>query len=351
METKKLYQLLIVDDESFVRQGLSQYVDWEALGYAVAGTADCKETALHFLEENPVDVILTDIRMPDGTGLELLQECRGIQPDVKSVILSGYGEFEYAQKALRLGSFDFLTKPVDFSQLTAIFLKLHDTLSQLETQNRNLQEVDRLKKDNFFHNVTKYSVEPETLAQRCREYNLPPCGRYGILRIRYPDAENCLPGLPPDCREAVSRLIGESGAGDRCYVFPNEAHEITVALYDIPKGETAGLLELLKPYLDYHEAIAGVGSFYEGIGKLKEAYQEAGQALEYHHLQTEERIIEYGKASGQIDFGAAYSQNSKESMLDCLSEGRSDLPDHFHEVETPDSGYCQRVSGFYGAFD
>ena len=109
------------------------------------------------------------------------------------------------------------------------------------------------------------------------------------------------------------------------YVFPNEAHEITVALYDIPKGETTGLLELLKPYLDYHEAIAGVGSFYEGIGKLKEAYQEAGQALEYHHLQTEERIIEYGKASGQIDFGAAYSQNSKESMLDCLSEGRSDL--------------------------
>lgn len=325
METKKLYQLLIVDDESFVRQGLSQYVDWEALGYTVAGTADCKETALHFLEENPVDVILTDIRMPDGTGLELLQECRGIQPDVKSVILSGYGEFEYAQKALRLGSFDFLTKPVDFSQLTAIFLKLHDILSQLETQNRNLQEVYRLKKDNFFHNVTKYSVEPETLAQRCREYNLPPCGRYGILRIRYPDAENCLPGLPPDCREAVSRLIGESGAGDRCYVFPNEAHEITVALYDIPKGETAGLLELLKPYLDYHEAIAGVGSFYEGIGKLKEAYQEAGQALEYHHLQTEERIIEYGKASGQIDFGAAYSQNSKESMLDCLSEGRSDL--------------------------
>ena len=68
-----------------------------------------------------------------------------------------------------------------------------------------------------------------------------------------------------------------------------------------------------------------MGSFYEGIGKLKEAYQEAGQALEYHHLQTEERIIEYGKASGQIDFGAAYSQNSKESMLDCLSEGRSDL--------------------------
>ena len=78
METKKLYQLLIVDDESFVRQGLSQYVDWEALGYTVAGTADGKETALHFLEENPVDVILTDIRMPDGTGLELLQECRGI---------------------------------------------------------------------------------------------------------------------------------------------------------------------------------------------------------------------------------------------------------------------------------
>ena len=196
----------------------------------------------------------SDIRQNDINRIFLqkmqscLQECHGIQPDVKSVILSGYGEFEYAQKALRLGSFDFLTKPVDFSQLTAIFLKLHDTLSQLETQNRNLQEVYRLKKDNFFHNVTKYSVEPETLAQRCREYNLPPFGRYGILRIRYPDAENCLPGLPPDCREAVSRLIGESGGGDRCYVFPNEAHEITVALYDIPKGETTGLLELLIPY-------------------------------------------------------------------------------------------------------
>lgn len=324
METQTLYQLLIVDDESFVRQGLSQYVDWKALGYTVAGTADSKEASLRFLEEHPVDVILTDIRMPDGTGLELLQECLDIQPDVKSVILSGYGEFEYAQKALRLGSFDFLTKPVDFPQLTTIFLKLHDVLRELETQNRNLTEVYRLKKDNFFHNVTKYSVGAEMLSQRCREYGIPIDGRCGIVRIRFSDAGSRLLAPPSDYRESVSRLIEESVVAGHCCVFSNEAHEIAAAVYDVSKEDMDGFLKLLKPYLDFHDAIAGVGSIYIGIGKLKEAYQEAGQALEYHHIQTEERIIEYGKVSSQIDFGAAYSQSIREEILNCLSEGRSD---------------------------
>ena len=145
-------KILVVDDEKIILQGIVRLLKSNPLVDDVYWAEDAF-IALDFLKGHQVDAVVTDIRMPDGTGLELLQECRGIQPDVKSVILSGYGEFEYAQKALRLGSFDFLTKPVDFSQLTAIFLKLHDTLSQLETQNRNLQEVYRLKKDNFFHNT------------------------------------------------------------------------------------------------------------------------------------------------------------------------------------------------------
>lgn len=132
------YQVLIVDDEEIVCRGLAQFVKWQNYGFAVAGTAYNADEALALLERTPVDVVFMDIRMPGKSGLELLQIIQKQYPHIKSVILSGYADFSYAQEAIRCGAVDYLTKPVVLKDIEAL-------LERLRTEFRNCQRADPIR--------------------------------------------------------------------------------------------------------------------------------------------------------------------------------------------------------------
>jgi two-component system response regulator YesN len=103
-------KILIVDDEYIVRLGLKTIVDWATFGYMVAGEAANGREALDFFENNPVDVILTDIKMPVMDGLELTRRIRARNKKMRIIILSHYDEFSYAQEAINLGAFRYILK-------------------------------------------------------------------------------------------------------------------------------------------------------------------------------------------------------------------------------------------------
>lgn len=119
-----MYRVLIVDDEMpalrFVRSIIEQF----AKGFQVAGTATSGEQALQFLQQNPVDLLITDISMHGMNGIELAQTARLLQPKIHMIIISGYGEFEYAQGAIQAAVDDYLLKPVSISKMTAILQAL-----------------------------------------------------------------------------------------------------------------------------------------------------------------------------------------------------------------------------------
>ncbi|MDO4444074.1 MAG: response regulator [Bacillota bacterium] len=119
-----LYQLLIVDDEKLVADSMADYVDWASTGFEVCAVAYGVEEAMDILRKKQIDVMLTDIIMGDGTGLELIERAINVNNDLKCVILSGHEEFSYAKKAIRLGVYDYLVKPVDFDELEKLFLNL-----------------------------------------------------------------------------------------------------------------------------------------------------------------------------------------------------------------------------------
>lgn len=112
---------IIVDDEEVIREGLSEYIGWSGLGIELKGAfADGREV-LRYLEAHPVDIIVSDIRMPALNGLELIAAVRegktagGKQPQV--IFLSGFDDFKYAQEAIRLGAFDYLLKPAEAEEI------------------------------------------------------------------------------------------------------------------------------------------------------------------------------------------------------------------------------------------
>lgn len=100
--------ILIVDDEESVRESLEKVLN--KAGYATR-TASSGNEALTMLAKQPVDVILSDLKMPDGDGVELLQHAKKNFPDTEVILLTGYGTIETAVEAMRDGAYDFITKP------------------------------------------------------------------------------------------------------------------------------------------------------------------------------------------------------------------------------------------------
>lgn len=132
-----MHKLLIVDDEWMIREGLEKTVPWNEWDIEVAGTAKNGCEALEKLQELTVDILLTDIRMPKMTGLELIEVCKQQYPSMKIVLLSGHDEFSYAQKALRLGVSDYLLKPTDFHELKRVMLTASQELKMAKDASDN----------------------------------------------------------------------------------------------------------------------------------------------------------------------------------------------------------------------
>ncbi|MBP1994423.1 response regulator transcription factor [Paenibacillus eucommiae] len=150
-----MYNLLIVDDEHRVREGLRKLIDWGSVGFQVSGDVESAEQALEFIKANKTHVVLTDIIMYEINGIELVGKLNECEPGIKTVILSGFGEFHYAQQALRLGAYDYLTKPVDFDELKRIFAKIKLVLDEEMKDADMEEEYARLKKEKFLINLIK----------------------------------------------------------------------------------------------------------------------------------------------------------------------------------------------------
>ena len=121
-----MIRLLIAEDEKLIREGLVNTVPWKRMGFELVGATNNGLGALEMARRLDPQVLLTDIRMPKMDGLELLATVHRELPRLKVVILSGYDDFAYAQKALRLGALDYLLKPVDLAAITETMEKVRE---------------------------------------------------------------------------------------------------------------------------------------------------------------------------------------------------------------------------------
>ena len=133
-----LYRIILVDDEEEVRKSIIRKIDWTAVGFAVVGDAENGEDALEKIENLEPDVVLTDIRMPYMDGLTLAERIRQKYPSMKIVIFSGYDDFEYAKQAIKLNVTEYILKPVNVEELTAILKRIKTNLDEEIEQKRNV---------------------------------------------------------------------------------------------------------------------------------------------------------------------------------------------------------------------
>lgn len=113
MNTAPLSRVLIVDDEYYFRQLLIHLVDWASVGFEVVAEAEDGVAALQIMEEQSIDLIITDIEMPHMNGLDFIKAVRELDSAAKLVFITSYDNFSYAQQAISLGADHYLLKPVD----------------------------------------------------------------------------------------------------------------------------------------------------------------------------------------------------------------------------------------------
>ena len=127
-----MYKVVLIDDEPLILVSLERRIDWAAHGFTVVGKARGGEEGLRQIHDLQPDLVFTDIRMPDVSGLDLLREARKMYPDMLFAVLSGYSEFEYARRAIEYGVLGFCLKPFDENELYALLDKAAALLGKLE---------------------------------------------------------------------------------------------------------------------------------------------------------------------------------------------------------------------------
>ena len=141
------HNILIVDDEQLIRQGLRARIEYLGIDVDEIFEAENGLMALRLQEEHPIDVVITDIRMPDMDGLELIQEMQKKNNQIKFVVLSGYAECSYAETAIRLGVKAYLLKPVSNDDLKAAFDKAYKEMEQTASVRQEVQMKKRMDRE------------------------------------------------------------------------------------------------------------------------------------------------------------------------------------------------------------
>lgn len=210
--------LLIVEDDRAVRDACEAFVN--AMGYTTIATGSASD-GLAIMERTPVDVILTDFRMPGMNGLEFLEAIRGANPDVFVIVMSGYGSIETAVEAMKRGACEFICKPFNLSDLRRILEKIEAQLGADSRARLLRQELDKLGGLSLLIGRSPVMQQMYRIIMRIANSSNPVLilgergtGKELLARsIHLATKDNNLPFIPVDCcslmpKQLESELFG-----------------------------------------------------------------------------------------------------------------------------------------------
>lgn len=152
----KKNKLLIVDDEWIIADSLSSMEEWGERFIEVVGIAHNGYDAIRILETESIDLVITDIRMPDLDGLQLLQFIYEAMPNTHVILISGYEDFSYARTALKYGAKGYILKPIDTDELFEIVDRLFRQLDPVSEEDVSLREMPLTYHKEIVHKSMEY---------------------------------------------------------------------------------------------------------------------------------------------------------------------------------------------------
>lgn len=302
-----LLKVIIVDDEYLVRNLLRNCIDWKEIGYEIAGEASHAQEALELVEKVSPDVIFTDICMPYIDGIEFARIVTEKYPLLKVVILTGYEEFEYAKRSIKIGISDFLLKPVNDDEIRKVALNIR---KKIELEKNHQVEYDKLReqleenmpylRDKLLNELIQSSQENTDLGRRLDYFRLKinlECIQIAVIDVLYPEigveiGEEDKLILRMQSMEMIRRYFSED---IRIHIFFDNRQRIVILSSDSGIELTGCLEEIKSLFINSLKCYVcmGVGNLYHGLEKARISYKEACNALDYKVIAGKNQIIHY----------------------------------------------------------
>jgi len=300
-----VYKVLIAEDEASARRWVSKIIDWTDLGFELVEVAQNGLEAWNLYNEHTnIDLVITDIHMPEMDGIELVKNIRsysGNHPEI--IILSGYGEFKYAQEALRFQVNDYILKPMSKEQLIELLKKIVSRLENRKLISDNLLYANQQRKENddkdkqaFYERWLMGDGAGPEFKRDLVKYCLPDYESGMLLYIAELDFYDQLVAHNSEtdmnlCRFMIQNIISEMASryGDSQCIFlaPNQLM-VMINISDNLYLDSNGMRQLglrfqesLKQYVRLFPIHLSLGCVrvYDSWTKLPEFYEQASCAL------------------------------------------------------------------------
>ncbi|WP_237648669.1 response regulator transcription factor [Sediminibacillus terrae] len=261
--------MVIADDERIIREGMKMALDWEKLGIQIVGKAESGKEALSLVKKWNPHILITDIRMPGLSGLDLIRAVKEEKQTIKTVIVSGYSEFAYAQEAIRLGADDFILKPLNDLDLEKIIKRL---VSEIQADQQDSREKAKLEVLHYMKGLNKdlpAFLEDQT----------------DFFVIQWEGACSEETWLPMFSNSYL-HLASTDNQG-------------TTLLYDVNKNEK--LPALLNEFFLSKECIGGCSEHSHSPKGIPSLFKQAKMALERNKAMHRQGCLDFGSLSIYLD--------------------------------------------------
>lgn len=302
----ELYNILLVDDETDVLEAMKKKIDWEALGFCLAGTAENGQEALEMAEQLHVDVVMTDIKMPYMDGLTLCKKLKENYRNIKVVIYSGFDDFEFAREAVHLEAEEYLLKPISSKDMENVFGKIKKKLDEEFNQHRNVNKLYEYYRkslpamqEQFVMGVLEGKITGERLKNMMEMYELDLNAPYYVVVNLYAEAavkeqsEKTAQLLNFSLRDMAEEYLKEKMSfycinylDEVIFIFMlQEDKEIENVLYHVDQ-----ICKMGSRVLDV-QVTGAVGQLCNSLDTLLSSYQEAKTAMEYRTILGGSQVL------------------------------------------------------------
>lgn len=302
----ELYNILLVDDEADVLRAMKRKIDWEAMGFCLAGTAENGQEALEMAEQLHIDVVMTDIKMPYMDGLTLCKKLKENYRNMKVVIYSGFDDFEFAREAVHLEAEEYLLKPISSKDMETVFRKIKEKLDQEFSEHRNLSRLSEYyqkslpaMQEQLVMGILEGKITGERAKTMLETYEMHLEAPYYVVAMLYAD------GNPKEIQGKRAQLLTLSvkdmaqdylneriGFYSTVYLdevilvfMLNERDKMERVLYHLDQICKMGTRVLKVP------VTASVGQICEQLDFLTTSYQEAKNAMEYRTIMGGGQVL------------------------------------------------------------
>ena len=349
-----MYKLILVDDEEEVRKGISKKIEWEKYGFQIAGEAENGREALEIAEKTIPDVVITDIKMPFMDGLTLSEQLREKFPTTRVVILTGFDEFEYAQKAVKLNVVEYVLKPVSSQDVIDILTRIKSKLDEEFAQKEDIYALREhyrkslpVLKEKFLASLVTGRVKKDEIQEKTDKYNINLNGKGFIVSaisldnmrqghnndVNRQESSKSMFKLPED-RELlefavfniVEEIIEKHSLGT---AFSHNDQIVVISVSgqserDEIINKTLSALEEIRQSVEKylkHTITIGVGNPYNNIIHTNNSYHNAISALDYRLAIGNNRIILIEDVEPQSVKRIVFDAQKEHSLITAIKLG------------------------------